>query len=79
MSQCFRLNGKWFCVAIVTVIATVFWIRGAQAATVNFQNKIENRSDALGRGFFTDYKYGDGSMKYFFTMLKIVLHVFGKH
>ena len=29
--------------------------------------------------FYNDKKYGDGSLKNFFIMLKIILTIFGKH
>lgn len=59
-----------------SVLAIVL-VTGAQAVAVYPENLYNGTSE---RGFlYDDKKYGDGSLKKFFFMLKIILKLFGKH
>lgn len=67
-------------IAAFTVLAIV--LHCAQAAAV--QPGIETTGflseTGAERGLFhDDKKYGDGSLKKFFFMLKVILKIFGKH
>lgn len=66
----------------VTLFALVILLHvGAQAAAVQSAiHNMELSERTSERGFlYDDKKYGDGSLKKFFFMLKVILKLFGKH
>lgn len=66
-----RKNLIW--TASIVLIAVTFLWTDSEAHPV--PHHVMKRT----RNFYQDKGYGDGSMKHFFIMLKIVLKIFGKH
>lgn len=68
-----RKNLIW--TASIVLIAVTFLWADSEASPTPSRHYITKRT----RNFYQDKGYGDGSMKHFFIMLKIVLKIFGKH
>ena len=69
-----RKNLIWTA-SIVLIAVTFLWADSEASPTPSRHHYITKRT----RNFYQDKGYGDGSMKHFFIMLKIVLKIFGKH
>lgn len=51
----------------------------ASKGTSNDQEEYQETVHHVSRRHYSDKNYGDGSLKKFFIMLKIILAIFGKH
>ena len=85
MQRLFRQSRKIQLLMMTTVLLTVFLSDCAVDAAVAAQ-RISDVNEVSAHNivkrhfkFYDDKKYGDGSLKKFFIMLKIILTLFGKH
>lgn len=70
---------------VATVLITAFLSDCTVDAAVAEQRMQDIEEDytetvhSISKRHYDDKKYGDGSLKKFFIMLKIILTIFGKH
>lgn len=68
----------WIYFATLAVIAATCLWSDAEAAPLR-SSSTTHHVDKRGIHFYQDKGYGDGSMKHFFIMLKVMLAIFGKN
>jgi hypothetical protein len=91
MQRFFRSRKRILLLTMTTVLLIVFLSDCAVDAAVAGQRISDIKEDSVlltspahsivkrHFKFYDDKKYGDGSLKKFFIMLKIILTLFGKH
>ncbi len=90
MQSFFRSKKRILLLTMTTVLLIVFLSDCAVDAAVAGQRISDIKDDSVLTSpahnivkrhfkFYDDKKYGDGSLKKFFIMLKIILTLFGKH